>query len=115
MAQKPPRLTTEDEVVDMVDAEFASWTLEQQTTFANVLCRLLPALASESDGLSAVPMERVVATLKAAARKLAPKLLFNGKACGKALGHSLQTRGHTIRNFCVRVAQTIPELQRRKE
>jgi hypothetical protein len=101
----------EEQIVDDLDAEFASWTLAQQRAFAQILCRLLPAIAAEGDGAAAaLPLDRVAAIVKQSFLRLAGALAWNASACAERLGQAFLARGPTIRNFCAETARTIPEL-----
>ena len=107
-------LTLEDQIVDELDAEFSGWRLDQKDAFAQVLCRLLPKIAAESGGLGGLPFDRVVEVVKRNFWRFLPRLLISRDKAMRDLGRAFMTRGRSIRDFCARTAQTIPELQSTK-
>jgi hypothetical protein len=101
----------EAQIVDDLDAEFSSWTQAQKNAFAQLLCRLLPAIAAEGDGAAqSLPLDRVGAILKQSVIRLVASLAWDRKGCLDRLGAAFLSRGPSIRAFCAATAKTIPEL-----
>lgn len=107
---KAVALTVEEQIVDEIDAEFASWREDQKDAFAQVLCRLLPKIAAEGGGLAGLPLDRVAAVFKRAFWKFIPRAMLDKSAALDRLGKAFMTRGGRMRAFCARTAATIPEL-----
>jgi hypothetical protein len=101
-----------ERIVDELAAEFDRWQESQKNAFAQVLCRLLPKIAAESGDLSGLPLDRVLDVLKRNFWRLLPALALNREKTMAELGRAFMTRGKSIREFCARAAQTIPELQK---
>lgn len=102
--------TVPEQVVDDLAAEFEQWTDEQRRAFAEVLCRLIPKVASESGGLTSLPLDRVLGVLKRNFWRLIPSLAMSREKTLQALGHAFLTRGQRMRDFCARAVRQIPEL-----
>jgi len=104
-------VTVAEGIVDELDAEFSGWRDDQKDAFAQVLCRLLPKIAAEGNGLAGLPLDRVAAVIKRNFWRFLPQLVLRKGDAMAELGRAFMTRGARIRDFCARTAQTIPELQ----